>query len=98
LPEYTEAPLDESIHAFLDLFITDKNQSGLSWWADNYRRFPALSIIARQYLAISAANAEVEGLFSTSATIRTEFRARLDEENAKKLVFTKVNSVNKKYQ
>ena len=29
LPEYTEAPLDESIHTFLDLFITDKNQSGL---------------------------------------------------------------------
>ena len=74
LPEYTEAPLDESIHAFLDLFITDKNQSGLSWWADNYRRFPALSIIARQYLAISAANAEVERLFSTSATIMTEMK------------------------
>ena len=51
----------------------------------------------QQMLAIPAANAEVERLFSASTSIITPFRAHLDEETSKQLVFLKVNCVNKKY-
>lgn len=52
----------------------------LDWWRDNAARFPVLSKIARDFLAVPASGVGVENLFSTARDICHYRRNRLAPE------------------
>jgi hypothetical protein len=62
------------------------------------RKFPRLALLARQLLAIPAANVEAERTFSCSNNAITEDRPRLNESTASAYVSLKIGVWNKKFE
>jgi hypothetical protein len=58
----------------------------LQWWKANEDQYPVLSKLARAYLAIPAAQASTERLFSLSGLCVTDRRTRLDPSVVEDLV------------
>jgi hypothetical protein len=54
-----------------------KPQKVLDWWKENARKYPILSKMARDYLAVPASGSSVEREFSVSGRIATWARNRL---------------------
>ena len=44
--------------------ISTRRYHVLKWWASNETKFPALSVMVRQYLGVPATSASAERLFS----------------------------------
>ena len=61
-----DSPHEDEIGEYLKLpqIANTGEWAGLKWWADNKKRFPNLSRMARQYLGCPASSASVERLFS----------------------------------
>jgi hypothetical protein len=59
-----------------------KEVDPLSWWSENQKRFPILSRMARDYLAIPATSAPSERLFSQAGRTISEQRNRLKGDTA----------------
>ena len=65
--------------------------AGLKWWEKNAKKFPNLSVMARQYLSCPATSASVERLFSQVGIFFSDKRKRQKEEKLQDLAFTKLN-------
>ncbi|OWZ21515.1 hypothetical protein PHMEG_0003931 [Phytophthora megakarya] len=64
----------------------------LKWFKDHGENsFPAISILARIYLAKPMSTAQQERVFSLSGYVVNELRTRLDEDRAEKLCLMKAN-------
>lgn len=61
----------------------------LSWWKTNANRYPVLSILARDVLAIQASTVASESAFSAGGRVVDSFRSRLDPEMVEALICTK---------
>ena len=61
----------------------------LDYWKLNANTFPVLSIIAREYLAITATSAPSERIFSIAANIITKNRNRLAKDTFKMIILLK---------
>lgn len=61
----------------------------LSWWKSNQARYPVLSRLARDVLAIQVSTVASESAFSSSGRIVNKFRSRLEPEAVEALVCTK---------
>ena len=61
--------------------------SPLIWWKENEGRYPALSKMARKYLALPATSTPSERAFSIAGSIVNKKRACLLPENVNMLVF-----------
>ncbi|EOY16179.1 T6D22.19-like protein [Theobroma cacao] len=75
-----EAKLDYEV--FEDLNV-------LNYWKDNAKRFPDLSVMARDVLSISITTVASESAFSIGGHVLTKFRSSLHHENVEMLVCTK---------
>ena len=64
---------------------------GLEWWEKNAKKFPNLSVMARQYLGCPATSASVERLFSTVGICFSDKRKSSHADTLSDLVFTKLN-------
>jgi len=62
------------------------------WWKHNKIKYPALSKVAQIYLAPPPTSVPSERLFSVAGDVITEHRARLNSENAEKLIILKYNA------
>ena len=67
----------------------------LEWWASNEKQFPALSVMARQYLGIPATSASAERLFSIAGRAFDDFRQNMKAEMLEMLMWARVNRENR---
>ena len=63
----------------------------LKWWEKNAKKFPNLSVMARQYLGCPASSASVERLFSIVGICFSNKRKRSEADTLSDLVFAKQN-------
>jgi len=61
----------------------------LSWWKTNQAKYPILSRLARDVLAVQVSTVASESAFSCSGRIVNKFRTRLDPEMVEALVCSK---------
>ena len=78
-------------HQYLELPADPMNTDPLEWWAANEINFPALSIMARQYLGVPATSASAERLFSLAGRAFDDLRQRMKEETLEILVWARIN-------
>lgn len=67
-------------------------ESCLEFWVAHKEKFPSLMLVAKKVLAIPAASAPVERIFSRGGIIMRPHRARLGDEILSNLAFLKCNS------
>ncbi|CAF2371449.1 unnamed protein product [Rotaria sp. Silwood2] len=67
----------------------------LTFWKNNERRLPVLSIIAKRILVIQASSAELERHFSAGEVIVNEKRGCLSESSVESLIVLREAYVNK---
>ena len=89
----TVAPLspEQKVTKEIEVYVTaprmDVEDELLSWWRENNRSYPMLSVLACKYLAVCAASCPSERLFSSSGYIVNPLRGNLNPEKVDMLVF-----------
>ena len=78
-------------HRYLELPADPMNTDPLEWWAANEINFPALSVMARQYLGVPATSASAERLFSLAGRAFDDLRQRMKEEMLEILMWARIN-------
>ena len=86
-----EKAADAEISLYMTLPYCTRNVDVLSWWSENEKRLPRLSILARWILCIPAGSAASEQLFSMAGLFDTIRRGRLNTETFELLTLQKVN-------
>ena len=78
-------------HRYLELPAAPMNTDPLEWWATNEINFPALSVMARQYLGVPATSASAERLFSLAGRAFDDLRQCMKEEMLEILMWARIN-------
>ena len=88
-----DAPHTDELAAYLALpQITYQTEwDALEWWEKNAKKFPNLSVMARQYLGCPASSATVERLFSQVGIAYSDRRKSSYSDTLSDIVFTKIN-------
>ena len=63
----------------------------LEWWAANEIHFPALSVMARQYLGVPATSASAERLFSIAGRVFDDLRQNIRGDMLEMLMWARIN-------
>jgi len=85
-----EIPEEEEYTQYIkESIISNKDFNPLDYWKQNTYRFPILSLLACQYLAIPATSAPIERVFSVSNNIVTKSRNQLLPRTVKQLLLLK---------
>ena len=66
-----------------------EDEKRLKWWQNNQTKFPILSKIARDYLALQASSVPSERGFSSSGFTVTDMRSRLHPMTVRSLMVLK---------
>ena len=93
-PEAAEAlvPVVKSeAERYLELPPAPMNTDPLVWWAENEVNFPALSVMARQYLGVPATSASAERLFSIAGRTFDDMRQAMKAEMLEMLMWARIN-------
>jgi hypothetical protein len=92
-PAAADAPHVDELAAYLALPQIEWHSEwdALDWWKANAKKFPNLSVMARQYLGCPASSASVERLFSLVGICFGDKRQRATSSTLEDLVFGKVN-------
>ena len=77
---------------YLELPAAPMNTDPLEWWAVNEINFPALSVMARQYLGVPATSASAERLFSIAGRAFDDLRQGMKEQMLEMLMWARINS------
>ena len=92
-PAAEDAPHADELAAYLALpqmqFQTEWDT--LKWWEQNAKKFPNLSVMARQYLGCPASSATVERLFSQVGIAFSNRRKSAEAGTIADILFTKLN-------
>jgi len=67
------------------------NMDPLVWWSSNENKYPVISLIAKQFLAIPASQCTTERMFSKSGKIVSDLRCSLDANIVAKLTCLQKN-------
>ena len=65
--------------------MPDLHISALSWWKENQKSFPQLSLLVRKYYSIPTTSANSERAFSEAGNVLTPLRNSLKPEKVKQL-------------
>lgn len=77
---------------YLELPAPPMNTDTLEWWAANeICNFPALSVMARQYLGVPATSASAERLFSIAGRAFDDLRQGMKEQMLEMLMWARIN-------
>jgi len=86
------SPADDEVGAYLLLEEIDLESNPFAWWYERREKFPILSYLARQYLAVFACSTASERLFSDAGNLLTPKRTRMSPKLFRRLMFLKRNS------
>eukprot|EP00966_Prymnesium_polylepis_P163594 3781724-Prymnesium_polylepis.1 len=80
--EAVEAPAAAvpAVKSEAELPVLPMSTDILEWWAANKIKFPALSVMARQYLGVPATSASAERLFSIAGRTYDDLRQAMKEQ------------------
>lgn len=85
----TIEPMNELEKYFSEIEeVNSRNFDILAWWKVNSPRFPTLSMMARDLLAIPVSTVASESVFSTSGRILDAFRSSLTPKIAESIICT----------
>jgi len=92
-PEDPDAPHTDELAAYLALpqIAYTTEWDALEWWEKNAKRFPNLSVMARQYLSCPATSASVERPFSVVGNNFSKKRKSANADTLAAVVFTQIN-------
>ena len=92
-PAAEDEPHADELAAYLALpqIAWTSDWDALTWWKENAKKFPNLSVMARQYLSCPASSASVERLFSLVGICFSDKRKSATADTLSDLVFTKLN-------
>jgi len=92
-PKDEDVPHHDELAAYLSLPQVDwvSDWDALAWWEKNAKKFPNLSVMARQYLGCPATSATVERLFSQVGISFSPNRQRAQAATVADIIFTKIN-------
>ena len=79
--------VNKEVSDFLQEPLLNRCDDPAIWWKHNKIRHPALCNVAQIYLALPPTFVPSERLFSVAGDVISEHRARLNSENAEKLIF-----------
>jgi hAT family C-terminal dimerisation region len=86
------SPADDEVGVYLLLEEIDLESNPFAWWYERREKFPILSYLARQYLAVFACSTASEQLFSDAGNLLTPKRTRMSPKLFRRLMFLKRNS------
>ena len=88
-----DRPHEDELAAYLALpqINYETEWDALDWWNANAKKFPNLSVMARQYLGCPATSATVERLFSQVGIAFSDRRKSSKASTIADLLFTKLN-------
>lgn len=86
-----DVPYADELTAYLSLSQAECSDDPLEWWAGKAKKFPNLSVMARQYLGCPASSATVERLFSQVGIAFSDLRKNSKAELLSDILFTKLN-------
>ena len=93
LPKDEDVPHHDELAAYLSRpqvnWVSDWDT--LVWWEKNAKKFPNLSVMARQYLGCPATSATVERLLSQVGISFSPKRQRAEAATVTDIIFTKIN-------
>ena len=92
-PTAEDTPHTNELAAYLALpqIEYQTEWDALTWWEDNAKKFPNLSVMARQYLGCPASSATVERLFSQVGIAFSDRRKNATADTIADIIFTKLN-------
>ena len=90
-PSSPNARIKKEIQLFRDKPAIDSDSDPLRWWADEQKRLPILSGLARKYLCVCGTSVPSERIFSKSGYIVNDYRSRLSPKNVNMFVFLAQN-------
>ena len=80
---------------YLELASPPMSTDVLEWWAEHEIDFPALSVMARQYLGVPATSASAERLFSIAGRAFDDLRQGMKAEMLEMLMWARINRENR---
>jgi len=91
-PKDEDVPHHDELAAYLSLPQVDwvSDWVALAWWEKNAKKFPDLSVMARQYLGCPATSATVERLFSQVGISFSPNRQRAQAATVADIIFTTI--------
>ena len=92
-PTAENTPHTDELTAYLALpqIEYQTEWDALTWWENNAKKFPNLSVMARQYLGCPASSATVERLFSQVGIAFSDRRKTSKADTIADIIFTKLN-------
>lgn len=91
LPQALVPVVKSEAERYLELPAAPMKTDPLEWWAENEIDFPALSVMARQYLGIPATSASAERLFSIAGRAFDDLRQHMKEQMLEMLMWARIN-------
>jgi len=67
--EELDRKIEDEVDAYLHMHMNDTDENPLLFWKSHQQSFPNLSILARNYLSISASSVPVEAMFSSAGRL-----------------------------
>ena len=87
----TEPSVKSEAELYLEMPAPPMHEDVLKWWASNETKFPALSVMARQYLGVPATSASAERLFSVAGRTYDDLRQNLKDEMLETTMWARIN-------
>ena len=87
----TEPSVKSEAELYLEMPAPPMHEDVLKWWASNETKFPALSVMARQYLSVPATSASAERLFSVAGRTYDDLRQNLKDEMLETTMWARIN-------
>ena len=67
--EELDRKIEDEVDAYMHMHMNDTDENPLLFWKTHQQSFPNLSILARNYLSISASSVPVEAMFSSAGLL-----------------------------
>jgi hAT family C-terminal dimerisation region len=85
-PTSSHPNADAELQEYLATPVDPSARDALKWWYDHRFRFPRVSRMARDYLAIPPTSVEVERVFSRGRILLSHLRNRMSPQTTRKMM------------
>lgn len=78
---------ESEVSAYLREYVSTDDKDPISWWKQNFTKYPRLTVLVRHYLAIPATSVPSERIFSSAGFILTKLRNKLSSSCVDQIFF-----------